>query len=388
MKIWILNDYNHKKYYFYKKFIDYINDDKKLNIELEIKSKKNLWNEMFYFFENPGSKLADIIEIPHQWTTLVSKLGLAFPLTSLLDEDPNVWIYPFLKNTMICDGTDRYFSLPVSFEILVMFYKKEMIDEFADYSEMKNLKWNDIFVLCEKLKKRYKSNDYYPFDNPNLEGYITSDEILGCVMNRTSGYFSSDFTMVNIHRDEVVISIVDFLELAAKKYYPLFEENFFEMEFIKKNLSSMIFSFRRDVSHKGMVSVRFPDIMRMGELARANNLIFFSGSNEIDELKVFIKEFYKPHNLLELAKIVGSFSPFKSAHNDILNERDRKFYEELFDKLVFIPNIFVYPTFENMMDEFLRKQAVNIINLKYSPDDVRRRLGEIKVICEYLMTSY
>lgn len=383
-----MNDYNYRKYYFYKRFVDFFREERKIPVELEIKSKKNLWKEIFQFFEDPNSKLADIIEIPHQWTTLLSRLGIALPLTSLFDKDYTQLLYPFLKTTMLCDGTDRYFSLPVSFEVLVMFYRKDMIEKIASYSEMKSLKWNDIFILCEKLKKRYKSKDYYPFDNPNLEGYITPDELLGCIMNRRAGYFSSDFTMVTIHRDEVVLSVVDFLELAAKRYYPLFEENFFEVGFIKKNLSSMIFSFRRDVSYKETVSVRFPDIMRTNELGRATSFIFFSGSNELDEIKSFISEFYKPHTLLELAKILGSFSPFNLSHNELLTERDKRFYEELFDRLTFIPNIFVYPTFENMMDEFLRKQAVNIVNSNYNRDDVRKGLAEIKGVCEYLMRNY
>lgn len=387
MKMWILNDYNHKKYYFYKKFAEHFKDEKGINIDIEIKSKENVWNEIFGFFENPSIKLADIIEIPHHWTTLVAKLGLALPLTSLMDDEPDKYLYPFLKNTMVFESTQKYFSLPIYFEIMVMFYKKEMLD-FVDYSDMKKLKWNDIFIICEKLKKKYRNKDYYPFDNPNLEGYITSDEVLACVMNRTSGYFSSDLTMINIHKDEVVMSVLDFLELALKGYYPLFEENFFEIGFIRKNLSSLIFSFRRDVYSKDMNVVRFPDIMRKNELARSLNMIFFSGTNEIDEIKLFIKEFYTKDILFELSSQIGAFAPFKGSENELLSLKEIDFYKDLFDRIYFIPNISVYPTFENMMNEFLKKQALNIVNSKYNPEDVRRRLSEIKVICEYIMSSY
>ncbi|MGC9070793.1 MAG: hypothetical protein ACP5IO_05735 [Elusimicrobiales bacterium] len=388
MKLWILSDYNSKKYYFYKRFSDLLRSSKNINIEIDIKSKENLWMSIFYFFENPTLKLADVIEIPHQWTTLVSKLGVALPLLSVMDEDITNRLYPFMKKTMICEATDKLFSLPVWFEILVMFYRKDMIKPFASSSEMKDLKWNDIFILCDKLKKRYRQKYYFPFENPNIEGYIGSDEMLGCVMNRSSGYFSSDMTMINLHRDEVLVSVLDFLSLAQKKYYPLFEENFFEIGFIRRGLSSMLFSFRRDIKDDGMICVRFPDIMRAKEIARASSFFFFSGSNNLDEIKAFVSEFYTPSNLLELAKIVGAFSPFKNSHLELIGDKESSFYDELFEKIEFIPNIYIYPTFERMMNEFLREQAENIVNSRYKVDDVKKRLGEIKVLCEYLMSSY
>ncbi len=388
MRLWILSDYNTTKYHFYRKFAQYLKESQNINVEIEIKSKENLWKDIFYFFENPSIRLADVIEIPHQWTTLISKLGLALPIVSVMDDDITTKLYPFMKDTMICQATDKFFSLPIGFELLVMFYRRDMIEPFASSTEMKNLKWNDIFILCDRLKKRYKGKDYFPFENPNTEGYIGSDEILGCVMNRASGYFSSDMTMINIHRDEVVMSVMDFLLLAEKRYYPLFEENFFEMGFIRKKLSSMIFSFRRDVKDDTMSCVRFPDIMRTKELAKANSFFFFSGSNEIDEIRNFIKEFYKQSNLIELAKITGSFSPFKNSHLELLKDKEISFYEDLFERIEFITNIYIYPTFERMMNEFLREQAENIVNSKYRADDVKKRLSEIKVLCEYLMNSY
>lgn len=388
MKVWILNDYNSRKYHFYKRFIDSFSAKSGINVELEIKSKENLWHDIFYFFENPSIKLADIIEIPHQWTTLISKLGLALPIQSIFEDDVGDMIYPFLKTTMICESTDKFFSVPLWFELMVMFYRQDMVESLASHSEMNELKWNDIFVLCEKLKKKYRERDYFPFENPNIEGYINSDEILACVMNRASGYFSQDFSMINIHREEVIISVMDFLTLAEKRYYPLFEENFFEIGFIRKGLSTMAFSFRRDIFDKNTRCVRFPDIMRKNELARANSMFFFSGSSELDEIRLFVKEFYKKDNLLELAQLCGVFSPFVNSHREIVSSKEISFYEEMFEKIAFIPNIYVYPTFERMMNEFLKEQAVNIVNFKYNPDDIKKRLGEIKVICEYLMSSY
>lgn len=392
MKIWILNDYNKKKYSFWQKFIENFSKENGIDVHLEIKSKDGLWKSFFDFFENPENKIADIVEIPHYWTSFVAKLGLAFDVSLFVDDDILKKIYPFLTPTMLCcditKGVSKFFSIPVAFEIMVMFFNKRMISKFASPSEMKNIKWNDIPLLCEKLKKRYKKKDYYPFDNTNLEGYISSHEMLACVMNRASGFFSKDFLTINLHKEEVQISINEFFELAIKKYYPLFEEHFFESGFLKRWLSSLAFGTRRDISDEDIDVCRFPDIARSGELAKSYNLFFFSGSNNLDEIKKFIKDFYTERNLIMLSDEIGSFCPFKGSGEYYLAKREIDFYFELFDSLVFIPNIVIYPTFERMLDGFFMKQCIEIVNGRFDYKEFSKKLLEIKAIGEYLMSSY
>lgn len=388
MKIWILNDYNYKKYLFFKDIAEKFSRESGIVVEIEIKNRENLWSSFFDFFEKPDQRLADIIEIPHQWTSLVTKLGLSLPMDVVVDDITNK-IYPFLKKTMSYENSNKYFSIPLYFEIISLFYKRDMLSKIVDQKDMEHLKWNDFLCICDKLRKRYKNRDYYPLDNTNIAGYINSDEVLISVMNRTNGYFSDDYAGVNLHKDEVFSSIADFMELANKKYLPLFEENFFDINFIKRNLSSMAFSFRRDLMDiNDMEVTRFPDIMRQNELGRSFNLMCFSGAKDMDDIKKFMSWFYTPENLSELAKAINVFSPFVSDSEKYLSKKEYSFYSELFYKLSMIPNAVVYPSFEIMLNDVLMDTANQIVNNSYDPDVLKDRLIEVKGFTEYLIYSY
>lgn len=387
MKIWLLNDYNIEKYMYFNSVIEEFKKESSINVDIEIKSRENIWNLLFNFLNNPDVKIADIIEIPHQWTSVMAKLGLTLNVDFVVDLE-NKKIFDFLRDTMRYENTSKFFSLPIFFEIMAFFYRKDMVEKLISKDEINKLKWGDLFLLCDKLKKTYKSKNYYPLENTNPSGYISCDDILCAVMNRTDGYFSDIFS-VDLHKEEVMVSIIEFISLCEKKYMPLFEENFFELGFLRKGLSSLAFSFRRDLLEINNVSVaRFPDIMRNSELVRSNNFIFFSGTSEIDEIKKFMEYFYTSPILTSLAKSISVFSPFKIDVEKYMTKREVDFYLGLFDRAKPIINTTVYPTFEKMMNDTLRKFCIKIISNSYQSEELKQSLIEIKAVTEYLMASY
>jgi len=388
MKMWILNDYNHLKYSFFKDLINDYSKEKGVNIELDIKSRETLWNDIFAFFEHPDEKLADIIEIPHQWTSLVTKLGLSLPIDLIFEDCETLKIFDFLKKGMVFESTQRFFSIPIYFEIPALYYRKDMLSKVIR-CEISQIKWDDFFDLCDKLLKKFNKKDYYPLDNTNINGYITSDDILVSVMNKTQGYFSSDNTSLNIHKEEVISTIVEYLSLARKKYIPLFEENFYDIGFTKRGLSSMAFSFRSDLIDMDNIGVtRFPDIMRKNELARSFNFFFFSATQNIDILKDFFKWFYTPSNLYKLSKGIGTFSPFYDELDKLFPKKDFDFFKSLTSNAVMISNNVVYPSFEKMMDEALKRACIKIVNNEFDEMEFKNNLLEIKGLSEYLIVSY
>ncbi len=389
MKIWIINDYNYSKYLFFKNIVEAFSKEYGIDVSFEIKSKEELWNNIFGFFENPQDKLADIIEIPHQWTSLIAKLGLCLGVELIVDDIEKFNFFPFIKKGTHLPFSQKMFSLPLYFEVVALYYRKDMIKNVISPHEFEKIKWNDFPLICNKLKKKYKQKEYYPIENTNIEGYITSDDILVSVMNKTEGYFSQDNTILNLHKSEVFSSIMEYLSLASNKFIPLFEENFYDIGFIKKDLSSMAFSFRRDLLEiENMEVTRFPDIIRKYELARSFNFIFFSGTNDVDEIKKFILWFYNSSNLVKFSKLIKTFSPVIDDMDNILNRKEKDFFLPLFDRTVLINNNVVYPTFEKMMNEELKEACVKILNGNFSESQFKEKLLEIKAVVEYLITSY
>jgi ABC-type glycerol-3-phosphate transport system substrate-binding protein len=270
-----------------------------------------------------------------------------------------------------------------------LFYRKNDIKKYITPTEMKDIKWNDFIILCEKLKNSSRVKDYYPLDNTNICGYITSDDVLCSVLNRNDGYFSDDGTVLEFHKDEVLSAIKDYIDLSQKKYLPLFEENFFEREFIKKKLSNMAFSFRRDLVDNEMDFTRFPDVIKRNyELVRSFNLVFSSSTEEFSEIKIFIEWFYKPENIINLAKVMKVFSPFKDDLSKYLSKKEMEHYRDIFSRGWLCDSTVVYPTFEKMFNEFLYKKCLDIVNERIDYSDFKKDLMEIKALVEYLVVSY
>jgi ABC-type glycerol-3-phosphate transport system substrate-binding protein len=387
MKLWILNDYNYSKYLYFKNISDEFLKEKNIKIDIEIKTRESVWESIFSFNGN-NEKIADVFEVPHQWVGLLKRLGLILS-TDLLYDLNSFSFFSFLKKTIYPDFSSKSFSLPLYFEAVSLFYIKNDIKKYITPSEMKDIKWNDFIILCEKLKNSSRVKDYYPLDNTNICGYITSDDVLCSVLNRNDGYFSDDGTVLEFHKDEVLSAIKDYIDLSQKKYLPLFEENFFEREFIKKKLSNMAFSFRRDLVDSEMDFTRFPEVIKRNyELIRSFNLVFSSSTEEFSEIKIFIEWFYKPENIVNLAKVMKVFSPFKDDLSKYLSTKEMEHYGDIFSKGWLCDSTVVYPTFEKMFNEFLYKKCLDIVNERIDYSDFKKDLMEIKALVEYLVVSY
>jgi len=388
MKIWILNDYNCAKYIYFENIANEFSKDKGIDVKIEIKTRDSLWEGIFGFFEDPAYGLADLIEVPQQWIGLLKRIGIILPIDSIIDLS-SFDFFPFIKKTLYPNNSINSFSLPLYFEVISLFYKRDELKKYITPSEMREIKWNDLLILCEKLKNKYSSSDYYPLDNTNICGYITSDDVLCMVLNRNDGYFSKDLTVLEFHKDEVIQSIRDYIDLAAKKYLVLFEENFFEREFIKKKLSTMAFSFRRDLVDKDMDFTRFPDVIKRNvELVRSFNFVLFSSTQKLNELKVFIEWFYKPPNLVNLAKSIKTFSPIRDDLSKYLSVKEREYYSDILSNGWCVDGGVVYATFEKMFNEFLYKKCLDIVNDRLDYSSFKKELMEIKALVEYLVVSY
>jgi len=387
MKLWILNDYNYSKYIFFKNIAEEFFKEKNIKIDIEIKTRESIWENIFSG-DSSFNKFADIVEVPHQWIGLLKRIGMI--LSSDLVCDLNSFsFFPFLKKIIYTDHLSKAFSLPLYFECVSLFYRKDDLKKYITPSEMMDIRWNDFIILCEKLKNKYNFKDYYPLDNTNICGYINSDDVLCSILNRNTGYFSDDGTVVEFHKDEVIYGIKDYIDLSLKKYLPLFEENFFERQFIKRKLSSMAFSFRRDLIDKDMDFTRFPDVIKRDtELVRSFNFVFSSSTEEFSEIKIFIEWFYKSDNLINLARLIKVFSPISSDFSRYLTSKEIEHYGNLLSKGWISEPTVVYPTFEKMFNEFLYKKCLDVVNEKIDYSNFKKELMEIKALIEYLVVSY
>jgi ABC-type glycerol-3-phosphate transport system substrate-binding protein len=388
MIISLLSDNNITKYRAFKNLIvEFRKEHPDIEIDFIIKNKENLWNDLFNFLKGNSNQeqQPDIYEIPHSWTSLFAKLGLFLELDKFyLDfKEEN---YPaFLLDSIKLENTNYYFTLPLYTEILSLQYRKDMLKDV----DLNMISWDNFLNLCEILKKKYRSKDFYPLDNSNIAGAADSDDILPCVLNRgASGYFSQDFSSCDTLKEEIIKAIEDYLELFINKNMPVFQETYHENIFIRSRLSAMIFSWRKPLKNTEMMIAPFPQIRRQHNIIRSFNLAVVSSTQQLEEIRIFVKWLMRQENVNYFLKSFSAFSPFKKALLEEFEKKEYSGYGEIFSTAKTTPNFSVYPSFEKMFSQDMKSIAINILRGEYRREDLIKKMTIIKGECDYLLSIY
>ena len=392
MIIWLLSDYDVSKYFAFNSFISRFSRlHPEVKIELKIKNRENMWKSFFNSLKDPKNyPPADIAEIPHTWTSIFAKLGLFMEVGHIFENfEPGE--YPeFVKEGIFLDGTNYAFSVPLWLEIMTFQYRADMLKPVLKNRDVNFLSWEDFVSLCAEVGARNKRKDFYPLDNFNFSGAVSADEVLMCVLNRTDGYFSADSGNSGIMKDEVVAGVEDFLGLAAKKHMPLFQENFYEMGFLKAGLSAMAFSWRMpyEAGRERLCAAQFPQIRRKTNIGRSFNLAVSSSTERLEECRNFMKWLYTPENADYLCKTFRVFRPKKKDLTATLAGPRFKVYEDIYPSLRLTPNFPVYPTFEILFNNLLFESCLDIEKGGYSREALVKRLAVLKGEVDYLLSIY
>ncbi|MEW5950445.1 MAG: carbohydrate ABC transporter substrate-binding protein [Elusimicrobia bacterium] len=391
MLIWILADNNAVKYSAFKTLLGRFSKEyPDMDISFEIKSKKTLWKNFFKFLRDPEkNSMADIVEIPQEWTAVFSKLGMFLELESISDEIKDSDYPSFLRNSMKAEDSSRLFSAPFYGEIRSLHYRPDMIKAAKIKSNMEMLGWDEFISVCDSVSADNRRKNFFPLDNFNTSGADAAD-ILPCVLNRGGeGYFSSDFGSCEIMKDEVAEGIEDYMSLFVRKYLPVFQENFYEAAFIESKLSAMAFSWRKPLKagRNEMTVVPFPNLRRKNNPARYYGFAVTCACKETGEASVFLKWVLNFENSSFFKKRLGVFEAKEKDLKKQL-EKEQKIYGDLFASAVCPPNFSVYPSFEIIFSSAISDICLEILRGDYSKENLFRRLALIKGEADYLLSVY
>ncbi len=391
MLIWLLADNNSAKYQAFKALLSRFSKEyPDIEISFEIKGRNTLWNNFFKFLRDPQKNpMADIVEIPHYWTAVFSRLGMFLELESVCNSIKEEDFPAFLRPSMKAEDAARIFSMPFYSEIRSLHYRPDMLKSAGISGGMEMLGWDEFLSVCEKLYSNNKRKDFYPVDNFNPLG-ADADDILPCVLNRGgSGYFSADFGYCEIMKDEVVEAIEDYLGLFVKKHLPVFQENFYEAAFIQSRLSAMAFSWRRPLraGQSEMKVVPFPNIRRKNNSARSFNLAVTCACNEGESAGLFLSWLLESEDVSIFRK---KFGVFPAAERELKKqiEKEQGVYGDLFACAACAPNFSVYPSFEKIFSAAIFDCCLEILRGDYSRENLLRRLALIKGETDYLLSVY
>lgn len=388
MIFWVLPNCGFKTVSSLKGLIcEFAADALKAPVEISVKTQSSLWKQLFLCLRQPRDfPLPDMVQIPHHWTTLFSRLGL---FQDLSDWDPQLvldgWMETLRPHCLLA-GTDRIYSLPWWAELSVLHYRSDHFKEVTSSPQELLGTWDGLLEACRIIQKKRQSPGFHPLENSDARGAISVKDLLPCIWNRQGKLLTSDMGRV-IHKDETVRGIEDYLLLAKSGYLPLMNDRLGEVsgfDSLSEGGASMALS-RRFVESPDIKTVPFPGISSKpgSSLLAGHNLAVLRNSRNCREAFALLKWLTRSDIQTRYARTIRAFPPIAD-----LSVLGRRVYTQILPNAKTLPNITVCGTCEQLLDDVLWKTAKEILRRSYSTDSLVEKLIMVQAETDYLLSLY
>ncbi|MCX5784387.1 MAG: extracellular solute-binding protein [Elusimicrobia bacterium] len=442
MLIWLLSDSDASKHLAFSEtlsgFCAHFPDVK---AEFAVKTRHSLWESVFAYLRDPKrNPMADIIEIPHNWTALLAKLGLLRDLSRVFEDFNPLACPEFITREFGPGESGAVFSAPWWMEAPALFYSASALKAMGGYPGEHGLSWEEFLAALEKLSiansargnrnavspqplgrgsprqagvtapRRAGSPDFYPLCFPASSGSLGLEDVLPRVWSRGGGLFSQDLSRASFNKDETSEGIQDLLNLAVNGHARLFSPALFEGGGCFQEGAAFAFSPRDLCSARGAGAQKAPLGMLpwpgynlahpqpkagssgandTGGPVNISNLAVFSGTADLKEAASLLKWLLKPERA---AKFTAAFSVFPCHRAEfeerLESSRQGGLYRRIFAGASLRPNITVYPTAEMLFERVLWNVSLSVARRNYSNDDLTRELIIAQGEADYLLSLY
>ncbi|HAH31296.1 MAG TPA: hypothetical protein DCL44_03165 [Elusimicrobia bacterium] len=413
MLIWLLSDSDSSKHLAFSEtlsgFCSHFTD---IKAEFAVKTRHSLWESIFaHLRDSKRNPIADIIEIPHNWTALLAKLGLLSDLSRIFEDFNPLACPEFITREFGPGEGGTVFSAPWWMEAPALFYSPSALKAMGGNPGEHGLSWEEFSAVLEKLsiRRRAMGSDFYPLCFPASSGALGLNDVLPRVWSRGGGLFSQDLSRASFNKDETSAGIQDLLNLAVNGHARLFSPALFEGAGYFHEGAAFAFSPRDLCSGRGMGApkstlgmlpwpgynpAQAPKVWQAGANAAGgpvniNNLAVFSGTADLKAAASLLKWLLKPERV---GKFTAAFSVFPCHRAEfeerLENSRQGGLYRRIFTGASLRPNITVYPTAEMLLERVLWNMSLSVARRDYSNDDLTRELIIAQGEADYLLSLY
>lgn len=391
MNIWLLSDYDHRKHLAFKTMLGrYSADFPDAKVEFSVKSRQSMWGSLFTHLRDPKrNPLADIIEIPQNWTELLSRLGLFSELTPLVEPLAQRRYPGFILKELCRGDAGRAFSAPWWLEAPALYYRPQAVKGILPDPEKNLASWEGFRAALDLAAQKAKRGKYRVLSVPGSSGSVSVADVLPRVWGRRGGLFSDDFNKATFTREETAGGIEDWLELAVSGKIELFSPDMFENGPRPAEECAFMISPRKLASRSGLKMLPYPGYPLGGGLMLVYNLAVSSSSADQAGAAAFVAWALEPRNLLLFTESFGVFPCLKPVFEERLrDERESDVYRRLFSAPELKPNIMVYPTAELLLERVLWNLSLKIARRDYDREDLTRELIIAQGEADYLLSLY
>ena len=368
-----------------------------IDISVRVFTRNVLWRRM-YTIKNPTheEEIPDVIQIPHYYTALVVKEGVAENLSRL---DPGLSLaacLPILKSHCYQPGTKDIYSYPWWFDLSALHYRADHLKLVSAHPEEDLKTWPGLLKICAALREQFRDvPGYYPMQNSDWRGSLSMRSALPCVWSRGVDFLSADHTQTQVGTQAFKEGLRDYITLALKDYMPILHERG-SLGTMVSGKASMMISRKQGVStfsaRRGM-RVRTVPVPASGKesvayLSGMNLFINTLSQHKKDALK-FIKFCARPDVQLRYAHLIEAFPAFTDPLTAFLTSNPRlQAYTEILHAARTLPNTVIMGTMMEILKRVLAVCATQIVENRFTQASLDREIDLTAKEIEYLLSIY
>ncbi len=391
MKIWILSDYDHRKHLAFKSLLARFSASyPEAQASFEVKSRRSLWESLFSHLRDPKrNPLADVIEIPQNWTELFSRLGLVSELGGKVEALGNRRFPDFILKELCRNDEARAYSAPWWLEAPALFYRPQAMRGAVKDPEEELASWDGFRAALDRVGAQSRRRGARALSVPGSAGSVSVADVLPRVWGRRGGLFSDDFNRATFTREETAGGIEDWLELAVSGKIELFGADRFENGPRPAEECAFTISPRKLGGRSGLKMLPYPGYPSGGGLMLVYNLSVSASAKDPAAAEAFVAWALENRNLSGFTESFGVFPCLKPVFEERLREeKEGAVYRRLFSAPELKPNIMVYPTAELLLERALWNLSLKIARRDYDREDLTRELIMAQGEADYLLSLY
>lgn len=393
MHIWLLSDYDHRKHLAFKGLLGRFSAAyPDVRADFSVKSRRSMWESLFAHLRDPKrNPLADVIEMPQNWTELFSRLGMLSDLAPSIEALSQRRYPEFIFKELLRHDEARAYSVPWWLEAPALFYRPQALRGAVAEPEKELASWEGFRAALDRVKPPSKRAGFRALSVPGSSGSVSVSDVLPRVWGRRGGLFSDDFNRATFNRDETLGGVEDWLELAASGKIELFSADRFENGPRTFEDCAFLISARKlqGAGRAGLKMLPYPGYPSGGGLMLVYNLAVSASSREHGAAAAFAAWVMEPRNAAYFAESFGVFPCLKSVFEERLKEeRDSEAYRRLFSAPELMPNIMVYPTAELLLERALWNLSLKVARQDYEREDLTREMIMAQGEADYLLSLY
>lgn len=369
-------------------------------VELTVRvfTRNVLWRKIF-MLKNPApeEEIPDLVQIPHYWTALLTRAGVAENLSKL---DPGLSLsnvlFP-LKPHCYRPGTKDIHSYPWWFDMSALHFRGDHLKMVSAHPEEELATWDGLLSVCEALKRAFRDNPgYYPMQNSDWRGSLSVRCALPAVWDRGAELFSPDLKTCLINTPQFKAGFKDYITLAIKEYMPILRERG-SLGTMVSGKASILISRKQGVASfdtKRGLRVKTVPVPTTGNVyysyLSGMNLIVNVLSKEKENALKFIKWCARADNQIRYAGMMEVFPAFEDSFEQFIFSSARRLqtYSNILASSKTLPNITVTGTVMEILNKVFAVSATDIVEECFTMAGLDRALDNACKEINHLLSLY